>query len=198
MVGGHGSLDACSPPILRTVAEHMAQATKECIWVLLCDGIGPEEIRRRLARGDAGLDYKTDPAKRTFYDNVARLKEERGEPAPVIKPGEEIEAADAIRRAGIALQNRRLARLKLKDEAGTFTARDQRELDVILRSTEEMQRRAKKTKDPKQGGKQVRTARDIAPTSLLTSLGRELKRNEQRHQAEGEGQTTQQGTSITT
>lgn len=149
----------------------------EAIWALLCEGIGPAEIRRRLARGDAALPFNLDIPKRTLAGHVARMKRERGEPHPTVKPGEEINSADAIRRRGIELQGRSMAHYEQKALHGTLTAADQRAVDVIIRSIEEQKRRAEQPESVKtRKGKSMQTQREVAAPSILTALGREIAR----------------------
>lgn len=91
--------------------------TDEAIWALLCDGVGAAEVLRRLASDDAGIGYPVDMKRRTFFDHVARLKRERGDPRAYIRPGQEVDAARAIERRtletmaaeGIEIQGRQKA-----------------------------------------------------------------------------------------
>lgn len=160
------------------MAQRFSPETIEAIWALLCEGIGPAEIKRRLARDDAGLGYPVDMAKRTLAGHVAKLKADRGEPSAAIKPGEEVDVAKAIRRAGIELQRKRMNDLKLKAATGAFTAKDQRELDILIRSTEELERRAEQPESVKSRAAKTRqTQRETGTSTLLSSLGREIKRD---------------------
>jgi hypothetical protein len=161
------------------MAERYPPELDALIWTLLCDGFGPTRIRRALACDEAGLGYELDVKPRTMALRIAKLKAERGEPRPYMKPGQEGDATEAIMRAAIALQASELSRLEKKAAANGLTPADHKALDTLIRSTDEQRRRAANPESAKtRKGKQLRAGAATAPPSRLKALAREMQRED--------------------
>lgn len=125
---------------IRTVKRY-APEVREAVWAMLCDEVGPAEIMRRLARDKAEIGYPVDMPKASFFAMRKRLISDRGEPKAAIKPGEEIDAANSIRRQALTMVKAQVLELEEIAKSRTLTPR---ELDQLRKSTQiadEMKRR---------------------------------------------------------
>jgi len=122
----------------------------EAIWTLLVEGLKPVDIRRRLAAGDAGLEVRYTMPPRTLFSHIKRLREDRGDPRGVVLPGQEIDAAQAIRRRGLEWASRELAKLEdLQRNAGDenpLLARHSDSVRKLVQLGDEIKRREDQAK----------------------------------------------------
>lgn len=92
--------------------------TIEAIWTLMCEGVGATEIEKRLASDRAGIGYEVPMPESTVDYYLAKLKRERGDPRAHIKPGQEIDAAQAIVRRSLAMFTHEQLALERRQRAG--------------------------------------------------------------------------------
>lgn len=156
----------------------------EAIWALMCEGVRHSEIRRRLASGEAVPGHELDPPRRTYFDHVAKLKEQRGEPRMAVRDGEEVSAAEAIGRRSLEMLRQELADLEAKQKAGRenaahgLTERDLGKLRQIERTAADIARRKADTGREKRFGDKARQKADktaAEPESLLARLAKQRK-----------------------
>ena len=151
----------------------------EAIWALMCEGVRHADIRRMLAAGEAGLEQPHDPPARTYFDHVARLKDQRGEPKLAVREGQEVDAAAAIGRRALEMLNRQMAELEQKEKAGTngLPARDLGRLRQLERTAADIARRAaeKPGDRAKRFGRKAQLGHDKREGKPPTLLGRLAK-----------------------
>jgi hypothetical protein len=87
-------------------------AVDEAIWALMCEGLKPAAIGHRLRENTAGLPAAIDMHERTLRYKIKKLRDRRGEPARSVAPGNELEAAEAVRRELLAMLAEETARLR--------------------------------------------------------------------------------------
>lgn len=123
------------------------------------------------------MPYRVDIAERTLFDHIARLKRDRGEPRAAIKPGQEVNAADAIRRRGLELLERELGKLEAKAVQKPLTDADVRITARIVRESEDLKRRAEQPETAKtKKAREMKSGQTAAPSSRLAALAREMQR----------------------
>lgn len=153
------------------------QEVIEAIWVLLCDGLGPSEIRQALASGEA-TGRRVNMPRRTLADHIRRLKLERGDPSHAVAPGEELEVARSIRRAALEMISVQIERLRSAARAAAPDPLPAKELEALRKlatiADDIAQREAKlpKSEWAEHGSKGAKT-RDTNPASLLARIARE-------------------------
>lgn len=113
------------------MARRYPPEVREAIWTLLCEGFGTRQVLEKLERGQAGLPAPVTMPRRTLNDTIRRLRQERGEPIRTVNPGDEIAAAQGIRRQLLDVLARQSARLSEISKARGLTAR---ELDACARA----------------------------------------------------------------
>lgn len=160
----------------------------EAIWALLCEGIGPAQIRRELASGRA-TGKAVDMPERTMTKHVRDLKLERGDPRYQVEPGSEIDAARAIVRAGLEELNRQIERLRGVSRGRAPDPMKAQDIETLRRCTataQEIHRRLRQEQREagKLGTQQQAGGRKLAGKS---SLLERLARTDQVDQGEGQG-----------
>lgn len=158
------------------MARKYSQEELAAVWALHSQGRPPIDIRRALAAEDSPLGYPLEVPRRSMQDILRRLERQLGPPVAAIKPGEEDDAIDAIRREGLGAIRRRVAELTAKQDLGEeLTAAEVRTLNAAVLAADGAARRARDIDKPPAIGKgKGPAATSSSSSALLGAMGRAL------------------------
>ena len=142
---------------------------RERIYALWAEGVGPTEIRRRLAANEAELGYPVEIPESSFYAIRRSLQQRRGKPANEIPQGQEISTLDALTRRSLSLLNREITRIEARESrTGQLSKQDGETLVRYLRAAPSIKKDLTREREPEP--KTANASRKGRTQSLLAQL----------------------------
>lgn len=157
----------------------------ETVWAMICDGAGSRVISRKLRDGEGPLPYRIDIPEGTVKNMRRSLISEKGDPRPILKPEEEIDAVSAARRQLSTVLVRESQRLTGKAaRTGMLEGREHDQAIKLERALHEIEQR--KAREPEKPGRNSdknkrghETRRHDDPKTLAAMAARNRAQNDE-------------------
>lgn len=154
----------------------------ETVWAMVCDGYGTPTIARKLKDGEGPLDYRIEIPPATVKNMRKSLIAEKGDPRPILKPEEEMDAVSAARRQLSTVLVRESQRLTgIAARTGMLEGKQLDQAIKTERALHEIENRKEKkpTRDSEKIKRGHETRRQNAPKTLAEMAARNRPQNDE-------------------